>query len=593
MRHVIAGTAGHIDHGKSALVLALTGTDPDRLKEEKLRGITIDLGFAHLDLGDVQVGFVDVPGHEKFVKNMRAGVGGIDFVLLVVAADESIMPQTREHFDICRLLGIPSGLVVITKTDLVDPDLVEVVREEIREMVQGSFLDGAPMIPVSSRTRAGIDTLKGEIRRLALACPERPTDHPLRLPIDRAFTIRGFGTVVTGTLMSGEIEKDQEVELIPGSLVTKVRGIQVHGTLTDRAIAGQRTAVNLQGIGVEQVERGIVLTIPRLFRPTQMLDVRLTLLATATHLDYPTFCLHGDPFIVRRFSPPVTIGGGRVLNPHPAKHRLTDNSVVSALQILQGHVLSLKIPILVAAHEEKAMDLSELNSLLGLSETVLSQECASLARSHRIIVVPGAVPYLLLTETVEQLEQDTLAQIKNFHGQYPLQKGISREELRKRVYDELPLEAFRFCLEDLAAKRKIDLQEETVSLHGREVQLSPEGEEVRQMIEEVYRRSGYQPPPLSELTSAVTAEPEEVRKIYFWLLKEKILIRISEDLSYHHHALEEIKHKIRSKYPKGARFGVAEFKDLLDLTRKHAIPLLEYLDREKFTRRVGNERVVL
>ena len=633
MRHVIAGTAGHIDHGKSALVLALTGTDPDRLKEEKLRGITIDLGFAHLDLGDVQVGFVDVPGHEKFVKNMLAGVGGIDFVLLVVAADESIMPQTREHFDICRLLGIPSGLVVITKTDLVDPDLVEVVREEIREMVQGSFLDGAPMIPVSSRTRAGIDTLKGEIRRLALACPERPTDHPLRLPIDRAFTIRGFGTVVTGTLMSGEIEKDQEVELIPGSLVTKVRGIQVHGTLTDRAIAGQRTAVNLQGIAVEQVERGIVLTIPRLFRPTQMLDVRLTLLATATHplknlvkvrfhqaatevlarvallgqdalapggsayaqlrLDYPTFCLHGDPFIVRRFSPPVTIGGGRVLNPHPAKHRLTDRSVVSALQILQGHVLSLKIPILVAAHEEKAMDLRELNSLLGLSETVLSQECAALATSHRIIVVPGAVPYLLLTETVEQLEQDTLAQIKNFHGQYPLQKGISREELRKRVYDELPLEAFRFCLEDLAAKRKIDVQEETVSLHGREVQLSPEGEEVRQMIEEVYRRSGYQPPPLSELTSAVTAEPEEVRKIYFWLLKEKILIRISEDLSYHHHALEEIKHKIRSKYPKGARFGVAEFKDLLDLTRKHAIPLLEYLDREKFTRRVGNERVVL
>ncbi len=284
MRHVIVGTAGHIDHGKSALVRALTGIDPDRLKEEQLRGITIDLGFAHLDLGDVQVGFVDVPGHEKFVKNMLAGVGGIDFVLLVIAADESIMPQTREHFDICRLLGVRTGIVVINKTDLVDPEMIELVRDEVMETTIGSFLEGAEIIPVSSKTGAGIDQLKKAIHDLALAIRPRPSNQMLRLPIDRAFSIRGFGTVVTGTLTSGEIQKDQEIELIPGGLIAKVRGLQVHGDMTGQAVAGQRTAVNLQGVDLAQVERGMVLTVPHVFRSTQILDVHLLLLPSAKPL---------------------------------------------------------------------------------------------------------------------------------------------------------------------------------------------------------------------------------------------------------------------------------------------------------------------
>jgi len=349
VRHVVAGTAGHIDHGKSALVRALTGIDPDRLKEEKLRGITIDLGFAHLDLGDATVGFVDVPGHEKFVKNMLAGVGGIDFVLLVVAADESIMPQTREHFDICRLLGIRSGAVVITKIDTVEPELIEVVREEIRDAVAGSFLDAAEVVPVSSKTGAGIEALKGALRRLARSSPVRSPDHLLRLPIDRAFSIRGFGTVVTGTLTTGQIEKDQEIELLPGGIRARVRGIQVHGSASDLAVAGQRTAVNLQGVDLGAVERGMVITEPGLFQASGMLDVRLDLLESAPHplknllkvrlhhgtaevlarvallgrdalepgasgyaqlrLDAPIFALHGDPFIIRQFSPTVTIGG--------------------------------------------------------------------------------------------------------------------------------------------------------------------------------------------------------------------------------------------------------------------------------------------
>jgi len=633
MRYVIAGTAGHIDHGKSALVKALTGTDPDRLKEEKLRGITIDLGFAHLDLGDVQVGFIDVPGHEKFIKNMLAGVGGIDFVLLVVAADESVMPQTREHFDICRLLGIGSGAVVITKTDMVDPELVEVVREEIRESVRGSFLSGGEIIPVSAKTGEGVENLKSAIRRIAFACPARPADRPPRLPIDRAFTIRGFGTVVTGTLTSGQVRKGQEVELIPGGLLTRVRGIQVHGEMTEHAVAGQRTAINLQGVDLDQVERGMVVTVPHMFQPTQMLDVHLNLLPSAPHslktlvkvrfhhatfevlarvalmgkeslapggsayaqlrLEYPVFCLHGDPFIIRQFSPPITIGGGRVLHPHPLKHKTTDPKALDTLQRLESNEVFEKIPVLVEAHRDSAMDLGQLNSLLGLPESELQQQCSKLAEIGRLVMVPAPVPVLFLPSTLGRLQRDTLSLIERFYEENPLQKGIPREELRKRVFDNLPLEIFRFCLDDLAAKRKIAVHEETVSLHGREIQLSPKGERIRELIESVYLRAGYQPPPLDELPQAVQAAPEEVRKIYFWMLKEKILVKISEELAYHRQALEDIKEKIRSNYPRGAKFGVAEFKSLFDLTRKHAIPLLEYLDREKFTRRLGNDRIRL
>ncbi len=633
MRYVIAGTAGHIDHGKSALVKALTGTDPDRLKEEKLRGITIDLGFAHLDLGDVQVGFVDVPGHERFVKNMLAGVGGIDFVLLVVAADESVMPQTREHFDICRLLGIKSGAVVITKIDTVDAELVEVVREEIYETVKGSFLEGADIVPVSSKTGGGIDVLKAAIRRMALACKERPADRPLRLPIDRAFTIRGFGTVVTGTLTSGQVWKEQEVELIPGGLVARVRGVQVHGVMTDHAVAGQRTAINLQGVDLDQVERGMMVTTPRMFRPTRMLDVHLDLLSSAPHplknlikvrfhhstsevlarvallgqekltpgesafaqlrLDYPAFCLHGDPFIVRQFSPPVTIGGGRVLHPHPVKHRSTDPTILNALRQLECGEISQRIPALIETVDDRAMDAKELNSLLGLPESEVQQHCARLANAGQLVVVPGPMPVLLLPSTVERLERDTLSLIASFSEQYPLQRGVPREELRKRVFDRLPLEVFRFCLDDLSEKRKIALHEETVSLHGHEIQLSAAEERIREMIEAIYLRSGYQPPPFAELPAVVPEHPEEVRKICFFMLKEKILVKVSEDLAYHRKALEDIKQRIRSTYSRGAKFGVAEFKGLFDITRKHAIPLLEYLDREKFTRRLGNDRVLL
>jgi selenocysteine-specific elongation factor len=632
MRHVIAGTAGHIDHGKSALVRSLTGTDPDRLKEEQVRGITIDLGFAHLNLGDVQVGFVDVPGHEKFVKNMLAGVGGIDFVLLVVAADESIMPQTREHFDICRLLGVSSGIVVINKTDLVDPEMLELVIEEVAENVAGSFLEKAEIIPVSAKTGEGIDRLKQAIHDLAMEMRPRPSNRLLRLPVDRAFSIRGFGTVLTGTLTSGEIQKDQEIELVPGGLTAKVRGIQVHGEMTPRAMAGQRTAVNLQGVDLAQVERGMVITIPRTFKSTQILDVRLALLPSAKplknlvkvrfhqgtlevlarvaligqdtiapgetayaqlRLDSPVFCLHGDAFIIRRFSPTITIGGGLILHPNPSKHKSTDTQTLVALQGLDQGDLSEKIPVLLATAAKRAIDMHELNALLGLPVPEVNKICVNLAKSGKIVLLPAASPILILPHIIKSLQKETLDQITEFHKANVLQKGISKEELRKRFYDDLPIEVFRYCLEGLAEKQQITFMEDAVSLYGREVQLSPEGEKIRELIETAVKDAGFQSLSLSDFQSSIPSNPEEIRRIFFWMIKEKILVKLSEDLVYHKSTLEGMKQQIKAKFTPGSKFGVAEFKDLFDITRKHAIPLLEYLDRERFTRRVGNDRVLL
>jgi selenocysteine-specific elongation factor len=632
MRHLIVGTAGHIDHGKSALVKALTGTDPDRLKEEKLRGITIDLGFAHLAVGDLDLGFVDVPGHEKFVKNMLAGVGGIDFVLLVIAGDESIMPQTREHFDICRLLGIQAGIVVVNKIDLVDADLLELVVAEIGDMVKGSFLEGAQVVKVSSKTGEGMERLKDAMVKVALSIPSRPVNRMLRLPVDRAFTMRGFGTVVTGTLTAGSVRRDDEAELLPSGIRAKIRGIQVHGLSNETASAGQRTAVNLQGVDLAAVERGMVLTIPGKFRASSILDVKLNLLAGARpvknlvkvrfhqgtaevlarlallgtdelepgqsayaqlRLDSPVFCLHGDTYIIRQFSPAVTIGGGTVLNPHPSKHKTTDRDAVELLRQLEKRGLSERIPAFVGACMRRELSLAELIAVLGIPEAEIKEECRRLAEAGGIILTPDPAPYLLLPPVAAEIEKQAVQLVTDYHRQNPLIKGISREELRKRAFDDLTVEVFRHFLERLVQKRKIALEDEFVCQFGREVKLSEAGLAIRGRIEGIYRSAGFQPPGWEETVSQVDADPQEIKRVYHWMLKEKILVRISEDLTFHAEALSELKNKIRSSLKPGFKFGVAEFKDLAGITRKHAIPLLEYLDRERVTRRQGNERVLL
>jgi selenocysteine-specific elongation factor len=542
------------------------------------------------------------------------------------------MPQTREHFDICRLLGVSNGIVVINKTDLVDPEMVELVHDEVLEITIGSFLEEAEIIPVSSKTGSGIDRLKKAIHDLALAIRPRPTNKLLRLPIDRAFSIRGFGTVVTGTLTSGEIHREQEIELLPGGLTARVRGIQVHGNMTEKAVAGQRTAVNLQGIDLAQVERGMVVTVPKVFRATQILDVQLQLLPSAKplknlvkvrfhqgtlevlarvaligmdalapgesafaqlRLDSPVFCLHGDAFIIRQFSPTITIGGGVILHPNPSKHKSTDKQILSALQELDRGGLSDKIPVLLAANAKPVMDLNELDAIFGMPMPDLIQSCSALAQSGKLVMVPAPIPTLVLPTTIDSLKKETMSQVSNFHKENALQKGIPKEELRKRVYSDLPLDVFRYCLEGLAEKRKLSFLEDVVALYGREVQLTAEDQVLREKIEAFIQGAGFQPPPISDLQAAIAANPEEVRRILFWMIKEKILIKLTEDFVYHRATIDTIKRQIKARFAPGVKFGVADFKELFDITRKHAIPLLEYLDREKFTRRLGNDRILL
>jgi selenocysteine-specific elongation factor len=628
---VIIGTAGHIDHGKTALVKALTGIDADRLKEEQQRGITIDLGFAHLDLPDLQLGFVDVPGHEKFVKNMLAGVGGIDCVLLVVAGDESIMPQSREHFEICRLLGISAGIVVITKIDTVDPELVELVREEVKDLVRDSFLEGADIIPVSSKTGQGVGALKEALENLALSLPERHSNRPLRLPVDRCFSMRGFGTVVTGTLNSGQLKKEDEVELVPGGLTARVRSVQVHGLQREKAVAGQRTAVNLQGVDLSEVHRGMVLTSPNLYDATQLLDVRLDLLESAKRLknfvkvrfhlgtsevlariallgqdaldpgetgyaqlrlDSPVLGLMDDPFIIRQFSPVVTIGGGVILNPKPTKHKTTDAGSLATLQALEKQDYLGRVVALLESRSNQVMTIKELSSVSPKSESELLSICNELHEHGRIRQIPSLSPILVSAPVVKSLEEKSLSMIEAFHRRAPLLKGIPREELREQLFRRFPLEVFRFCLNELVELRKIALEGDVICNYGREVKLPPDAVQLKDDIEQVFQKSGYQPPLLSDLLTKLDADPPEARKIYFWMVEEGLLVKITEELSYHRVTLDEIKQKILGHFSRGDKFGVAEFKKLFGLTRKYAIPLLEFLDREKITRRQGNERIL-
>ncbi len=638
MKSVIVGSAGHIDHGKSALVKALTGTDPDRWEEEKRRGITIDLGFAHLDLGeDLRVGFVDVPGHERFVKNMLAGVAGIDLVLLIVAADESIKPQTREHFDICRLLGIGSGMVVITKSDLVDRDILDLVRLEILDFVAGSFLEGAPIVAVSSRTGEGLDELRAELRRLGLQAPAKPTGLPFRLPIDRAFVMKGFGAVVTGTLISGAVEKDEEVEIYPLGRRVRVRGIEVHNQAAEVATAGQRTALNLAGIEAHDLARGMMLAPPGLFQPTDRLDLAITLLPTVrsvknrarvhfhcwsaetiaevTWLDrkelapgeraYAQFrladaglFLPGDRFIIRQFSPVVTIGGGTVLDNLPPKHRMSDPEVVQSLRVLEQGEPEARLE-----HLAKQISEAPVASLVARTGWPTEEVLRIATRLHaekrlRILGQPPAI--LIHAAYFKALADRILTLLEKFHAANPLFGGITKEELRGNL--EAPVAAvrrqtsptlFAALLQELTEQGKIFVQGEMIRIAGREIVLTPEEKAAKGRISEAFEKAGLAVPSTKEVLAGLPIDRARGEKILKILLKEGTLVKVAEDLIFHIAALGRLRELIAHQKLRSSRIDVAVFKELTGLTRKYAIPLLEYLDRQSVTRREGDERIIL
>jgi selenocysteine-specific elongation factor len=633
MKSVIVGTAGHIDHGKTSLVKALTGIDADRLEEEKRRGITIDIGFAHLEFpapnGEkLRLGFVDVPGHERFVRNMLAGVGGIDLVLLVIAADEGIKPQTREHFDICRLLSVKRGITVLTKSDTVDADTLEVVRLEVDDFLRGSFLDPAhsPIVPVSALTGSGLDELRTALAKVATEVPARDSTALARLPIDRVFTMKGFGTVVTGTLVSGTIRKEEELEVFPIGKRLRVRGVQVHGAAADQAIAGQRTALNLAGISTDDLSRGMTLAAPDTFQSTSRLDVSLSLLPSAKplkdlarvhfhaftmeaiaevrlhgakqiapvgqgyaqlRLAEPTLLLPGDRFILRQFSPVVTFGGGVVLDAAPMPKMKTKH-VQEFLTLLERDPAEAMLDARIARRGPHGISQSQLVAETGLRrESIVTK----LARALEKETVRRIGETFLSASSFADLLSSTTNQVTEFHKKNPLVAGISKEELRDKL--QVSGEIFSLAIDTLIRDKKLDVAGELARVPGRGVVMKDDEAESKKTIEQAFASSGLKVPSLKEVLAGLKVDKVRAQKIVTLLLREKALVKITDDLVFHQSTLANLRQRIAALKSTSPKIDVARFKDLTGVSRKYAIPLLEYLDRERVTRRVGDEREIL
>ena len=623
MRNIIVGTAGHIDHGKTALVRALTGIDTDRLEEEKRRGISIDLGFAHLEVApDIRLGFVDVPGHERFIKNMLAGVGGIDLVLFIIAADESIKPQTREHFDICRLLRIPSGVIALTKADLVDQDILELVRLEVDEFVRGSFLDGAPVVPVSSVTRQGLDELKEALRRKAAEAKPKNATGWFRMPVDRAFTMRGFGTVVTGTLLSGAAALEQEAELYPDGKVVRIRGVQVHGESVPKAFAGQRTALNLSGVDVADVRRGMTLADPGRFEAAHHVDTRLDLLPMARPLEpgapvhfhagtaeveaqarllgdtatlepgttgyvrfmlrEPLLLLPGDRFIVRMFSPVVTIGGGEVLDVNgPQRLRRVDGAVRA--KKLDGADLAHRVAVL-AGESGYGLAQEQLIARTGAQP----KDLAALASLQEFFAYGEPRLHLIGKAAAQAMAQRLHAAVQQHHKQNPLASGMPKEDLRSTVLPNSP-PSFMDAL--LRTVKTLVVEGEIVRLASHKVAFREDEEQALGKIENAFAEAGLAVPSTADVLARSGVEAARAKTLLQILLKNRKLIRVGDDLVFHSTAVAKLRELLGPR--KGQKFTVADFKDWTGVSRKYAIPLLEFLDRERVTRREGDSRIVL
>jgi selenocysteine-specific elongation factor len=641
MRSIIVGTAGHIDHGKTALVRALTGVDADRLPEEKRRGITIDLGFAELELDGVRVGFIDVPGHERFVKNMLAGAHGLDAVALVIAADEGVMPQTREHFDICRLLDVQHGLVVITKADTVDDELLALVRAEAEDLVEGSFLEGAPVLTVSARASTGLEELKAALLEMAQRVPARNASSVARLPVDRSFTMRGFGAVATGTLVAGEITEGDELELLPAGARVRVRGLQVHNARVERAVAGQRTAVNLVGVEAAEVLRGMVLAPVGRLRPTQILDAEVSVLKNAPRplrsrmrvrvhlgaaevlarlrvleesgeiqpgasgfaqlrLESPAVALPKDRFIIRSYSPSVTVAGGLVLDALAAKHR--GRELVARARERLGALATAdraaEFILFVKTAGEQGLRLSDLAARTGWTDDVLTQAAREAVARQEVIDAEGVY---VSREMFSKLSLAAVTAIEEHHRREPLARGLMRETLRERVFTHAAPEVFRGIMARLEDSGLIVSEKEVVRASSHKLSLSAEDLALKETLEKLYAGAALEPPTLDEALeraagSRTAQARDHGRKIFQLLLDDRTLVRVATDLYFHRRALDDLTARLRehaARHEPDRLIDVAAFKDLAGVTRKYAIPLLEHFDRERVTRRAGDKRIIL
>ncbi|HEX3579496.1 MAG TPA: selenocysteine-specific translation elongation factor [Thermoanaerobaculia bacterium] len=622
----VVGTAGHIDHGKTALVRALTGVDTDRLPEEKKRGITIDLGFASWFTDHYQIGFIDVPGHERFVKNMLAGVGGIDSALLVVAADESIKPQTREHFAICRLLDIKTGVVAITKRDLVDDDIIGLVRLEIEELVSGSFLAGKPIVPVSSVTGAGLDDLRRALLASVAEAEDRDaTTRVFRLPIDRVFTMKGFGSVITGTTYAGRLNIDTDVEVLPGGKRSRARNIQVHGEARDYASAGERTSVNLPDIDLDQLHRGQQLVTPNTLWTSQVITARLDLLPDAKplkeqtrirfhhlsaellgsirfvdqtgelkpgasayiqiRLESPVVAVAGDRFVIRRYSPALTVGGGAIVDAHLPK--LSRNTRGELLATLAEGTLQERVELMAKLEGLRGLNIHEVQARTGIRVETLAKELKN-------------VPHLADSGERRWIHHDILIDFRRksmeflraYFEENRMALNVPKSEFVQKL---LPRNAdgamINFLLQDLAREKIVAIAGDALDIPGRSKTLGGAEGELARMIESRFAEAGLAPPPVSELINERTQKARVIEGVIGFLVKQGTLVRLAEGIYVHRDALAAARERIATR--RGEMIDVGHFKEYFGLSRKIAIPLLEWMDREGVTKRVGDSRKVL
>ncbi|MDZ7641113.1 MAG: selenocysteine-specific translation elongation factor [Desulfurivibrio sp.] len=636
MREIVLGTAGHVDHGKTSLIRALTGTDTDRLKEEKKRGITIELGFAHLDLPcGHRLGIVDVPGHERFVRNMVAGAAGIDLVAFVIAADEGIMPQTREHFEICQLLGIERGLIVISKKDLVDEELLELVEDEIREFFQGSFLEEAPVLLVSATTGEGIAQVVATLDQMVAASDFSPAHGPFRLPVDRVFTMKGFGAVVTGTSLSGRIGLGEEVWFYPRRLAGKIRGIQIHGAERDAVEAGYRTAINVQGVDKEQIGRGEVLASPESLAPSFMFDAdflylssnpkklknrprvrvhvgtaevmgRLALLtvdeaapgetvAVQLLLEEPVSIWPGDRYVVRSYSPIHTIGGGVIWNCAPPKRRRFSDQQRQANREIFALYRRGEQPELALFHLRESgiagLTRQELAVRLGLFGKPLQKALEKNIAARRVVVVEPDKQRMIAAETLAELVAKAEQLLTAFHRDQPLQEGLSAEELRHRLARGLSARLFQIVLQEGAKQGVLKQEGSLIRLASHQVSLAGEAETLRRELREFYRAAGWQVPTVKEAIARHGQYPVSlVKEVLALLLRDGELVKVSEELYYEAGELRQLQDKLVAFLEREGEIDAPRFKELTGLTRKFSIPLLEYFDRCKLTLRIGDVR---
>ncbi len=631
-KQFILGTAGHIDHGKTALVKLLTGSDCDRLPEEKARGITIELGFASLDLRDKShIGIVDVPGHERFVRNMVAGASGIDIIMLVIAADEGVMPQTREHFEICRMLGVKVGFIALTKSDLVDDDWIELVTSDIEDFVQGSFLEEAPIVAVSAKTGAGKDDILEAIENCSRQVQQKSAVDMLRLPVDRVFTMKGFGTVVTGTLNSGRIRVGDEIEALPAKKRTRVRGIQVHDLPVEESTAGLRTAVNLQSLAKDELHRGDVFVVPDSVEPTYMIDARLEVLRDAAHpvemrtrvrfhvhtseiparvypmsaeeiapgergiiqlrLEQPAVVLPGDRFVLRSFSMLVTIGGGVIVHPKAAKHRRPYDDVLKDLRVLETGELSERMRVLYARAGYEGLSFASLRGLLGASGKEMQSVYQKLLSTGLIIRFDSDGERSIGVEPFRQVLNAAQKELEAHHESSPESPGLTRGELAAKTRYGLGFRLAAKVISQLEKSRVIEVDGDIVRMAGHRPGFKGQMATMTKLAKNALKEARFSPPTTNELVEKIGARKEDSQRILDHLVQSGDAVRIGPALYYDREMLDELIAMTEKRLEEAGELDAQAMKALTGLSRKFVIPLMEYFDSIKLTLRVGDKRI--